>query len=81
MKTGRKRISRVREKTGPLTTDKTDIAAVEILPEEQKLEKRTQRQHDWEEKIGLGWKMIGTGEDKTVIVCVYGCTLSDTGLY
>lgn len=80
MKMGRKRIYKVREKTGPLTADKTCIAAAEILPEEQKLEKRRQKQHDSEKKIGLGRKMIGRGEDKTVIACLYGCTLSDTGL-
>lgn len=66
---GRKKFSRVREKTGPLTADKTGIDAVEILPEEQKLEERRKRQHDQEEKIGLGRKMVGTGEKKTVCVC------------
>lgn len=31
--------------------------------------------------MGLGKKTIGTGEEETVIVCVYGCTFSDTRLY
>lgn len=70
---GRKIIYRVREKTGPLTADNTGVAAVKILPEEQKQEERRQRQHDWKKEIVLERKMIGT-EEKTVTVCVYGCT-------
>lgn len=71
---GRKIIYRVREKTGPLTADNTGVAAVKILPEEQKQEERRQRQHDWKKEIVLERKMIGTGEEKTVTLCVYGCT-------